>query len=70
MAARLEGLSTGADVVISAAVYNDPEVRQLLNSPDNNLQAEPFAMELKGFDEERFDLWRVCVKQTVSLPAS
>ena len=62
MAARLEGLSTGNDVVISAAVYNDPEVRELLNSPDDNLQADPFVMELKGFDEERFDLWRVLRK--------
>jgi class 3 adenylate cyclase len=60
MAARLEGLSTGNDVVISAAVYNDPEVRKLLNSTE--IQAAPFVMELKGFDEERFDLWRVVRK--------
>jgi adenylate cyclase len=59
MAARLEGLSTGNDVVISAAVHSDPEVRELLNTPDNNLEATSFAVELKGFDEERFDLWRV-----------
>jgi class 3 adenylate cyclase len=59
MAARLEGLSTGNDVVISAAVYNDPEVRNLLNSSEHNLQAAPFVMELKGFDAEQFDLWRV-----------
>ena len=59
MAARLEGLSTGSDVVISEAVYNDPEVRELLNSPANNLQATTFAIELRGFDEERFNLWRV-----------
>jgi class 3 adenylate cyclase len=60
MAARLEGLSTGNDVVISAAVYDDPEVRKLLNSAE--IEATPFAMELKGFDEERFDLWRVVRK--------
>jgi class 3 adenylate cyclase len=59
LAARLEGLSTGNDVVISAAVYNDPEVRELLNAPEQNLQAAPFVMELKGFDQEQFDLWRV-----------
>lgn len=59
LAARLEGLSTGNDVVISAAVYNDPEVRELLNSPEQKLQAEPFVMELKGFDQEQFDLWRI-----------
>jgi class 3 adenylate cyclase len=62
MAARLEGLSTGNDVVISAAVYNDPEVRELLSSPQQNLQAAPFVMELKGFDQEQFQLWRVVRK--------
>jgi class 3 adenylate cyclase len=68
MAARLEGLSTGNDVVISAAVYNDPEVRKLLNS--TGLQAAPFVMELKGFDEERFDLWRVVRKGASQSAAS
>ena len=62
MAARLEGLSTGNDVVISAAVYNDPEVRELLHSPEQSLEAAPFVMELKGFDQERFDLWRIVRK--------
>ncbi|MEP6920225.1 MAG: adenylate/guanylate cyclase domain-containing protein [bacterium] len=59
MAARLESLSTGGDVVISAAVYNDPEVRQLIETDASNLQVERFEMGLKGFDQERFELWRV-----------
>ncbi len=62
MAARLEGLSTGNDVVISAAVYNDPEVRELLNAPEQDLEAAPFVIELKGFDQEQFDLWRIVRK--------
>ena len=33
MAARLEGQSTGDDVVISSAVYSDPAVRDLLSDP-------------------------------------
>src|SRR5882672_3143560 len=57
MAARLEGLSTGNDVIISHALYDDPEVRAFLAS--ENLQATPFEMLLKGFQEERFELWRV-----------
>jgi class 3 adenylate cyclase len=57
MAARLEGLSTGSDVIISRAIYDDAEVRELLCA--ENLSAEPFEMSLKGFDEERFELWRV-----------
>ena len=70
MAARLEGLSTGNDVVISAAVYNDPEVRKLLNSSEHNLQAAPFVMELKGFDAEQFDLWRVVREKSHEQAAS
>jgi len=57
MAARLEGLSTGNDVIISKALYDDPEVRQFVVS--ENLQAEPFEILLKGFQEERCELWRV-----------
>ena len=60
MAARLEGLSTGDDVIISKALYDDPEVRQFVAS--ENLQAEPFEILLKGFQEERFELWRVSRK--------
>jgi adenylate cyclase len=57
MAARLEGLSTGNDVIISHALYDDPEVRDFVKS--ENLQATPFEMLLKGFQDERFELWRV-----------
>ena len=57
MAARLESLSTGNDVIISRALYDDPEVRQLI--AEENLQATPFEMLLKGFQEERFELWRI-----------
>ncbi len=59
MAARLESLSTGSDVVISRAVYDDLEVRELLNAPAGNVAATRFEMDLKGFDAERFELWRV-----------
>lgn len=60
MAARLEGLSTGDDVIISHALYDDPEVRELIAS--ENMQATSFEMLLKGFQEERFELWRVSRK--------
>jgi class 3 adenylate cyclase len=59
MSARLEGLSTGADVVISPAIYFDPQVRELLSGPRNGLIASRFEMPLKGFDNEQFELWRV-----------
>ena len=61
LAARLEAQSTGGDVVISASVYADPGVRELLGDSDASLVATRFEMPLKGFAEERFDLWRVSV---------
>ena len=57
MAARLEGLSTGSDVIISRAVYEDAKVRELMES--QHLSAVEFDMALKGFEDERFELWRV-----------
>jgi class 3 adenylate cyclase len=59
MAARLEGLSTGDDVIISGDVLADPEVTELVHNPENQLSAIRFEVQLKGFDEERFELWRV-----------
>lgn len=64
MAARLEGLSTGGDVVVSPSVYADLEVAEMIEKPGNNLEAEPFEIMLKGFDEERFMLWRI--KEVIS----
>jgi len=59
LAARLEGLSTGGDVVVSPSVYADPEVLELLEQSAGSLAAEPFEMMIKGFDEEVFELWRI-----------
>ncbi|MGA9996646.1 MAG: DUF5939 domain-containing protein [Pyrinomonadaceae bacterium] len=59
MASRLEGLSTGRDVIISTAVRSDPEVAAMLAQEENGLTAERFEMMLKGFDEEQFELWRI-----------
>ena len=59
LAARLEGQSTGGDVVISSAVYSDPEVRDLLKECPAGLCASQFTIPLKGFDDEQFELWRV-----------
>ena len=58
LASRLEGQSTGDDVIVSTAVFSDPEVRDLLNDPANGFVATRFEMSLKGF-EEQHELWRV-----------
>ena len=57
MAARLECLSSGSDVIISRSVYEDPKVQEMIESDSFN--AVPFDMSLKGFENERFELWRV-----------
>ena len=59
LAARLEGQSTGQDIVISSAVYDDPEVRSFLRQSGNGIVARRFEIPLKGFDEEQFELWRI-----------
>jgi class 3 adenylate cyclase len=57
LAARLEGLSTGEDVIISRALYNDPEVESFIRS--EGLAATTFEMKLKGFENEAFELLRI-----------
>src|SRR4030095_4902905 len=49
MAARLEGLSSGGDVIISSSVRADPEVSELIEGPEAELVAAPFGVKLKGF---------------------
>jgi class 3 adenylate cyclase len=59
MAARLEGLSSGQDVIITQEVRSDPEVDAFLHEQQEHLSAEPFTRSLKGFDAEEFHLWRL-----------
>ena len=67
MAARLEAQSKGDDVIISSAVYSDPEVRELLGDPAQGFSATRFEMPLKGFDREQFELWRVTQVRTPTI---
>lgn len=64
IAARLEGLSSGENVIISSAVRNDPEIDAVLKQYPQSLNAEPFTQNLKGFDNEVFDLWRIMLSST------
>jgi class 3 adenylate cyclase len=56
-AARIVSLSSGGDLVVSGAVREDPEVAQLIAS--GGLDAEPIEAELRGFENARFELWRL-----------
>lgn len=58
IAARLERLSSGVDVIVSDAVHTDPEVAEFLSDAKNGLAAERITASLKGFDQE-FAAWRI-----------
>ncbi len=58
IAARLESLSSGEDIVISQEVYLDPEVVDYF-SRTQEIGITSFKSTLKGFDEQRFELWRL-----------
>ena len=59
IASRLEKFSKGGDIIISDAVYNDPEVQDFLNEENNPLDLEMFGSTLKGYDDECFNLHRI-----------
>lgn len=59
IAARLEGLSKGGDVIISSAIRYDPEVMDLLTEQKEKYMIESIEATLKGFETERFELWRI-----------
>ncbi len=63
IAARLESLSTGQDIVLSGGMYLDPEVLDYLKH-DEPLTITPFGSTLKGFGEKQFELWRLIVTET------
>ena len=63
IASRLEHLSEGGDLVISAAVQDDPEVLEMLEEEVQRFRIEPVEATLKGFKEEYFELRRLKVIQ-------
>jgi class 3 adenylate cyclase len=62
IAARLEGLTSEGGIVISAAVYDDPEVQAYFAEVKDSICLEPFQGQLKGFGDTAFHLWRVSLK--------
>jgi class 3 adenylate cyclase len=58
-AARLPGISPNGGIIISANVRTDPEVVDYFNSVEGLVTAEPIEAQVKGFEEECVDLWRV-----------
>ncbi len=58
IAARLITLSQGKDLIISSAVRDDAEVRNFLEG-EGSPELTPIQAQLKGFENETFELWRV-----------
>jgi class 3 adenylate cyclase len=70
IAARIQGLSLGDDIVLSESVWGDPEVADWIAKLDPQLSIEMFTAPLKGIAGE-FELWRVLrmpPSPTASLP--
>ena len=61
MAARLEKFSKGNDIIVSEAVWHDPELRRYIKEEQTNrpLQIEALCEPLRGFEQESFNLWRI-----------
>ena len=59
IAARLVNLSSGEDIVISHAVYADPEVDEWFHRSGQTVRVEPAESTLRGFGDETFGIWRV-----------
>jgi len=56
IAARLTGFSSGGEIVLSEAVYSDPQVQAWLR--ENSVETEGFSASLKGFDEP-VSVWKI-----------
>ena len=58
LAARLESLSSGKDLVISDKIKKDPGVSEYLKKL-RNLNVVPFTAQIKGFEGVDYKLWKV-----------
>ncbi len=67
IAARLQSLSEGDDIVISASVHDDPEVVAWWTQEGGSLDGEPLQAALKGI-EGVYTAYRITMKQTRAEP--
>lgn len=56
---RLCSLSTGADIVISGPVLQDPDVAAYLAGPGSRLKARRDAAPLRGIGDAPYEFWRM-----------
>jgi adenylate cyclase len=58
IAARIQNLAAGDDIVVSETVWRDPEVADWITHAEPSLAIEPFQANLKGIDGAH-DVWRL-----------
>jgi len=58
--ARLPGFSQGGELILSEAIYEDPEVQGFLAQTIKPTSISRFMGDVKGFDEP-FTMWRLRV---------
>ncbi len=68
MGARLCGLCTGTDLVLSQAVLRDQEISAWLSAPGRPVKVENEQVRLKGFGDELFAIIRVQQTAGISRP--
>ncbi|MES1166807.1 MAG: DUF5939 domain-containing protein, partial [Pseudomonadota bacterium] len=59
LGARLCGLCTGSDVILSSSVRADPEVMAWLADPAHAIAVDEERTRIKGFGDETFNVWRL-----------
>jgi len=57
--ARLCGLCSGTDLVLSSAARTDHEVADYLAIPAGSISATSESVKLKGFGDAPFEVWRI-----------
>ncbi|MBZ0263865.1 DUF5939 domain-containing protein [bacterium] len=59
MAARLEGFSSGEDIILSEAVFEDPAIVKMIAEKSAKLDCDKIDTTLKGFEGEKFNVFRI-----------
>ncbi|MCB2197842.1 adenylate/guanylate cyclase domain-containing protein [bacterium] len=69
LAARLVDFSNGSDLILSNAIYTDPEVQDYLHDPEHRCSTERVETNFKGFEGEQFEVWKICHSLSEAPPA-
>lgn len=63
VASRLEKFANAAGIVVSNAVYTDPEVQTFLDEQADKLTVEALHESIRGIEQQQFVLWRITKRE-------